>query len=103
MEDALVAFKDSIRKYDGPFLIGGNFTLADVNTYPFILRLIITLRHWKNYELPEDKFPNLLNWFNICSQMKSVRDSSILEDKIIEVYTRFMDVNYKFGGLNQNK
>lgn len=103
MEKALTIYENAIKKHGGPFLLGDTFTLADVQIYPFILRLIVTLRHWKNYHLPRDKFPGLLNWFNTCSQLKSVREDSISEEKIIEVYNRFIDANYKFGGLNQNK
>jgi len=102
METTLTVYEEAIEKYGGPFLLGETFTLADVHIYPFILRLIVTLGHWKNYHLPSDKFPRLLNWFHACSQLKSVQEAAISEEKIIEVYTRFMDVNYKFGGLNQN-
>eukprot|EP00816_Leptocylindrus_hargravesii_P002972 CAMPEP_0196817194 /NCGR_PEP_ID=MMETSP1362-20130617/59319_1 /TAXON_ID=163516 /ORGANISM="Leptocylindrus danicus, Strain CCMP1856" /LENGTH=253 /DNA_ID=CAMNT_0042194797 /DNA_START=175 /DNA_END=936 /DNA_ORIENTATION=- len=103
MERALSVYENSLERHGGPFLLGESFTLADVHIYPFILRLIVTLRHWKNYELPNDKFPRVLDWFRACSQRKSVQDATLSEEKIIEIYTKFFEVDYSFGGLNQNK
>ena len=103
MEDALLIYEESIKTHRGPFLLGGTFTLADVHIYPFILRLIVTMRHFKNYYLPADKFPRLLAWFETCSQLDSIRAATLTEEKIIELYNRFFEVNYKFAGLNQNK
>jgi len=103
MENALMMYEESIRKFGGVYLFGDDFTLADIQIYPFIFRLIVTLRHWKNYELPSDKFPKLLNWFNNCSERESVIEAGISEEKILEVYQIFFEMDYKFGGLNQNK
>jgi glutathione S-transferase len=103
MEDALCVYEESIHKFGGTYLLGESFTLADIQIYPFIRRLIVTLRHYKAYELPDNKFPLLLNWYNVCSKRKSITDGGdISEEKIIEIYNKFMNMNYKFGGLNQN-
>lgn len=103
MENALQPFEDSIVQSKGPYLMGGEFTLADLHLFPFIQRLIVTLKEWKGYELPQDKFPNLLAWFIKCNERDSVKESSMTTEKIIEVYQRFVSVDYKFGGLNKNK
>ena len=102
MENALQYFEDSLVKSKGPYLMGTEFTLADVQVFPFIQRLVVTLEKWKDYKLPDDKFPNLLTWFNTCLERTSVMESSMTTDKIIEVYERFVSVDYKFGGLNSN-
>lgn len=102
MENALQYFEDSLVKSKGPYLMGTEFTLADVQVFPFIQRLVVTLEKWKDYKLPDDKFPNLLAWFNSCLERTSVIESSMTTDKIIEVYERFARVDYKFGGLNSN-
>jgi glutathione S-transferase len=103
MEKALLTYENSLDKSGGPYLLGSQFTLADLHIFPFIQRLIVSLRHWKGYELPKDKFPKLLGWFSSCQARESVKMSSMTDEKIIQVYQKFMDVGYSFGGLNQNK
>ncbi len=102
MEDALVTYEEALEESGGPYLMGSEFTLADVHMLPFILRLVVSLKHFKNYELPGDKFPKLLAWFDLCSKRESVQAASLSEEKIIEIYNMFVSVDYKFGGLNKN-
>jgi glutathione S-transferase len=103
MEDALKCYEDALVEGKGPYLMGSFFTLADLHVFPFIQRLVITLKHWKDYELPSDKFPNLLAWHDSCMTRESVKESSMTTEKTIEVYGRFVDADYKFGGLNKSK
>mmetsp|Transcript_3701 Transcript_3701/g.7766 ORF Transcript_3701/g.7766 Transcript_3701/m.7766 type:complete len:281 (-) Transcript_3701:42-884(-) len=102
MENALGAYEDALVESNGPYLFGQDFTLADVHIFPFLQRLVITLKHWKNYELTHNKFPNLLLWLETCSARESAKESSMSKEKTIEVYTRFVGADYKFGGLNKN-
>lgn len=103
MEDALKCYEDALVESKGPFLTGECFTNADLHVFPFIQRLVITLKHWKDYELPSDKFPNLLAWHDSCLERESVSQSSMSKEKTIEVYGRFVSADYKFGGLNKSK
>jgi len=103
MENALLVYEEQLEKSGGPFLMGENFTLSDLHILPFILRLVVSLKHFKNYQLPVDKFPKFLEWYELCSQRESVVAAALTEEKIIEVYEMFVKVDYQFGGLNQNK
>ena len=103
METALNTYEEALDKSKGPYLLGDDFTLADIHVFPFIQRLVITLKHYKNYELPRDKFPKLLAWIDTCLARESVNHSSMSKEKTIEVYGRFVNNDYKFGGLNKNK
>ena len=103
MESALNTYEEALVGSKGPYLLGGDFTLADVHVFPFIQRLVITLKHYKDYELQKDKFPKLLAWIDICLARESVKESSMTEEKTISVYDRFVYGDYKFGGLNKNK
>ena len=103
MESALNTYEEALVGSKGPYLLGGDFTLADVHVFPFIQRLLITLKHYKDYELQKDKFPKLLAWIDICLARESVMESSMTEEKTISVYDRFVNGDYKFGGLNKNK
>lgn len=103
MENALQHYEDVLAKSDGRYFLGEDFSIADIHLFPFIQRMTVTLKHWKGYELPPDRFPNLLKWFQSCSERDSVKLSSMSEEKIIDVYSKFVDVDYKFGGLNKNQ
>lgn len=101
MENALKCYEDALVESKGPYLMG-EFSVADLHVFPFIQRLVITHKHWKDYVLPSDKFPNLLNWHDSCLERESVQKSSMSKEKTIEVYGRFVAVDYKFGGLNKS-
>lgn len=103
MEEALRMYEDALVESKGPYLLGEDFTIADLHLLPFIQRLTITLKHWKEYELPTDKFPKLVEWVQSCLERDSVKASSMTREKTIEVYSRFVEADYSFGGLNKNK
>ena len=103
IESALNTYEEALDKNKGPYLLGDNFTLADIHVFPFIQRLVITLKYYKGYELPKEKFPKLLAWIDTCLARESVKQSSMSDSKTIEVYGRFVNNDYKFGGLNKNK
>jgi len=103
MEDALEIYEEAIGESGGPYFFGGDITLSDIHIYPFIVRLIVTLKYFKGYVLPQNKFPKLLDWFDACSKCECVKESTPTEEKMIEIYKMFVDADYAFGGLNQNK
>jgi glutathione S-transferase len=103
LENALTMLQESLVTRGGPYLMGGEFTLADVHVLPFFLRMVVSLNHFKSYEVPKEKFSRLLDWFDVCSERESVRAAAKSEVEIIEVYKRFFEVDYGFGGLNKNK
>jgi glutathione S-transferase len=102
LNKALQVYEDALISSGGPFLRGKDFTLADVHVFPFLQRLIITLGHFKKYEIPSTQFPLLLKWFDLCLERDSVQKSSMSREKTIEVYSVFVNSNYDFGGLNTN-
>ena len=103
LEDALDVLQDSLVSRGGPFLLGPEFSLADIHVLPFILRLIISLQHYKGYEIQKSRFGPLVEWYDHCSQRSSVHAASKTKEQIIEVYDMFMEIDYTFGGLNKNK
>jgi len=103
MEEALQMYEDALVESKGPYLLGEDFSIADLHLLPFIQRLTITLKHWKDYELPSEKFPKFVGWIQSCLERESVKESSMTREKTIEIYSRFVEAEYKFGGLNKNK
>jgi len=102
LEIALEVLEESLTIRGGPYLMGTDFTLADVHVLPFFLRLVVSLKHFKGYDIPQEKCSKLLDWFQLCSERESVKAASKSEEQIIEVYKKFVDMKYKFGGLNKN-
>jgi len=111
LHTALDVYEEALEKTrsctsGGPYFMGDAFTLADAHVVPFVLRLIVSLRHFKGgYEvLPRDRFPRLLQqWYSACAARPSVRAVTPSDEQtIIEVYRKFVERDYSFGGLNQN-
>lgn len=96
-------YEETLNVSGGPYLTGKEFTLADVHMLPFFLRMIVSLRHFKDFHVTKTEYPKLVSWFELCSQRDSVKIAAKPEETIIEVYQKFVDTNYAFGGLNKNK
>ena len=103
LEDGLQFYEDALEQSGGPFLLGDTFTLADAHLLPFMTRLLVSLRHFKNYELAPQLFQKLVAWHQECMQRPTVQAATPSEERIIEVYQKFVQIDYSFGGLNANK
>jgi len=73
----------------GPYLLGNDFTLADVHALPFFLRAMVSLKHFKSYDVAKN-FPKLVQWYNLCSQRESCRVAGKTEEQLIDFYTDYM-------------
>jgi len=102
LEQALDVLQQSLTSRGGPYLMGKEFTLADIHVLPFFLRMTVSLRHFKNYEMPASKFQKMLEWYELCNERPAVQATRKPNSTIVEVYQRFVDQNYAFGGLNRN-
>lgn len=98
LEEALQYYEDNLK---GPFLLGDEFTLADVSALPFFERLIFSCRRFKEYEIPA-RMERLRTWLDKAMSQPSFVATKRPEEKLEEVYQRFLAVNYTFGGLNRN-
>jgi glutathione S-transferase len=102
LDDVLQVYEQTLTSNGGPYLTGKEFTLADIHVLPFFLRLFVSLRHFKNYHITEESHPKLVKWFKTCSDRESVKTVSKPDEMIIAVYQKFIDMEYRFGGLNKN-
>ena len=92
-EKALLPLEEVLQS-GGPYMMGNDFTLADVHFLPFYLRLRVTLKHFKGYDLTRNKkFPELEQWFLLCSEKESVKAAAKSPEEIIEVYEMLMKSN----------
>jgi glutathione S-transferase len=102
LEQGLRLLERSLEESGGPYLMGQSFTLADVHVLPFFFRMKVSLEYFKGYTISKSKFSRVLDWWDHCRERDSVKAASIDEAKVIELYKRFIKVNYSFGGLNKN-
>jgi glutathione S-transferase len=101
LEDSICTVKEE--EGDSSYLAGSKvFSLADAHVLPFFLRMLVTLEHFKGYKLPTSRFGKLLKWYGRCRQRPSFRATALSKERIIELYQRFYDADYNFGGLNKN-
>jgi len=99
------ALRLALQRYEegivGPYLLGDAFTLADAAALPFFERLVFSLEHFKAAR-PLDDFPRTKAWFKHASARASFEATRRPKDKLVELYERFLSVDYKFGGLNKS-
>lgn len=98
LADALAYYE---RRLVGPFLDGEAFTLADANAIPFFERLDFSLQKFKNVDMLAD-CPRLRAWYDRTMARPSVAVTKRPEAALTQLYQKFLDADYAFGGLNRN-
>ncbi len=86
----------------GPFLQGEELGLADAAFFPFVERMVISLMEWRDWSILDD-YPRLGGWFKRMGEVEAVRLTRKKKEDIVSAYRKFIDADYKFGGLNKNK
>merc|ERR1712224_155594 len=94
----LAALEEALQYYDehliGPYLVGEQFTLADINAIPFFERLTYSCRRFKQYEIP-DSLKRLQAWLALVNARQSFLVTKRPEDGLEQVYQRFLKMDYK--------
>jgi len=68
----LATLDANLAKFDGPFLCGEQFTLADIEVVGFVERVIDVLSHYQSFEIPPE-MGALLAWWQAVRARPSVR------------------------------
>lgn len=85
------------------FLCSSTMTLADIAYMPFFERMVVALSHFKNFTIDPARFERVCAWMTCIFNRPSFKECAMEKEKIIETYSMFRDMDYKFGGLNRNK
>mmetsp|Transcript_22750 Transcript_22750/g.33598 ORF Transcript_22750/g.33598 Transcript_22750/m.33598 type:complete len:324 (+) Transcript_22750:286-1257(+) len=70
--DLLKILNEDLKKISGPYLLGEQFTLADINIFVFIERIIVVLGHYRAFEIPAS-LEGLWHWYRTTSARPAVQ------------------------------
>eukprot|EP00980_Cylindrotheca_fusiformis_P000692 scaffold167_cov110-Cylindrotheca_fusiformis.AAC.20 len=76
----LTTFDKSLQELEGPYLCGDQFTMADVQMFPFMERLIIFLGHYRQFVIP-DELEHLHRWYNTILERPAVQKTTADRDE----------------------
>ncbi len=63
---------DDLHTFQGPYLCGEQFTLADIHLYPIMERIVLVLSSYRDFWVPPS-LSHLLSWYDSVSLRPSVR------------------------------
>jgi glutathione S-transferase len=72
LDEVLNIINDDLAKFDGPFLCGQQFTLADINIFGFVERVMVVLPYWKSWSIPES-MNRIFEWYDVVKQRPAVK------------------------------
>ncbi|KAL3778563.1 hypothetical protein HJC23_011659 [Cyclotella cryptica] len=67
----LKTIDSDLHKFEGPYLCGEQFTLADICVYPFLEQIVVVLSHYRNFFIPPS-LTHLITWYDTVSQRHAV-------------------------------
>ncbi|KAK5804316.1 hypothetical protein PVK06_031965 [Gossypium arboreum] len=98
-KDADAAFdllETALAKYDGSFLLGNEFTLADIAFIPFVERFQIYLSEVFNYDLTAGR-PKVAAWIEAADKIDAYKQTKKTDPKeLVEIYKRIFSVLFYF-------
>ena len=91
---ALASFSAALAAHGnaGPFVLGERLSLADVDVWPFVVRAIAVLGHyrgWKLEALAGDAYAALHRWVAAMRALESVKKTTVPDSVFIEGYASY--------------
>ncbi|KAE8731054.1 Protein IN2-1-like protein B [Hibiscus syriacus] len=78
--------EDALKKYDGPFLLGQDFSLADIAYIPFVERFQIFLSEVFKYDITAGR-PKLAAWIEELNKIDAYKQTKTTDPKqLVEFY-----------------
>ena len=94
-EAALSSFDKALAARGGPFAMGERLTLADTNVWPFVLRAMVVLGHYREWALDAARFPHAQRFVDAMRALPSVQATTVDPKVFIEGYAQYAN-----GGKN---
>ena len=77
----LKRINSDLQKFDGPYLCGKQFTLADIIIYPLIERIVLVLPTYRSFWIPPS-LTHLISWYEHATNRPSIRAAT--SDRSVE-------------------
>jgi len=68
----LKRINSDLQRFDGPYLCGEQYTLADIYIFPIIERIVTVLSAYRSFWIPPSLI-HLINWYDAVSDRPAVR------------------------------
>lgn len=94
LEAELNFLNSAITSLGGSYFMGDKISLVDISYIPFFERMRFALLHWKNFDIFNPERSHLTEWFDRVSSQSSYLQTRSSEEKIKEIYSRFLDIDY---------
>lgn len=93
--EAELRFLDTaIGKFGGPYFLGESMSLVDIAYIPFFERMQVALTTWKGLDIRRLNLSYLNHWLEVMSNSPSYGETRMTPEKIREVYSRFLGMDY---------
>jgi glutathione S-transferase len=103
LEEELNVLDAAIGASSGSYFMGETISLVDIAFMPFFERMSVALATWKDFEIenparlplasPEGR-THLKTWLEAMSNRDSYRQTRMSPERIIELYSRFLNLDY---------
>lgn len=61
----------------GPYVLGEEYSIADISLIPFLERAEIVLPHYRNFEIPYENYPKLKKLRDLLYSRKTVQETMV--------------------------
>eukprot|EP01029_Cantina_marsupialis_P032368 TRINITY_DN981_c0_g1_i2.p1 TRINITY_DN981_c0_g1~~TRINITY_DN981_c0_g1_i2.p1 ORF type:complete len:207 (-),score=54.44 TRINITY_DN981_c0_g1_i2:156-776(-) len=76
--------------FNTTFVHGDSFSMADVLTIPFFIRMCPVLKHYRDIDILAGK-PKLSAWYEMCKEIEAVKATTIADELYYEGFKKFVD------------
>ncbi|ACK70768.1 Glutathione S-transferase domain protein [Gloeothece citriformis PCC 7424] len=94
LEAELRFLDQAIQKGGGTYFLGEELSLVDIAYVPFFQRISVTLPAFKHFDLKEKNLPYLNQWLEAIALRESCIKTSMNPEKIKEIYSHFLKIDY---------
>jgi glutathione S-transferase len=94
LENELRFLDNAINSAGSPYFMGKTVSLVDVAYMPFFERMSVALVHWKDFDIKSLRLQHLNTWLDIMSNREAYQKTRMSPERIVEIYSRFLDVDY---------
>lgn len=85
---------ETLAASEGSYFLGESLSLVDIAFIPFFERMLVALENWKGLNIKSLNLAHLNTWLDAMSSLDSYQETQMDAEKIKEVYSRFLGLDY---------